>query len=415
MSWLLFLLLIPVAIGVAEGMRLMVARLTGVGVRRIGIGVGPRLKVLRERSPQLTLQGFPIGLLVEFIGGTRHDQKALDELAPEEKASGFFAKGYGVRLVILMSGAIACVLLAWLLLATGSLLNPPPAPVVGGVTPETPAAEAGLQAADRIVAVDGEPVAYLFDVFRYAFESNGAPLQLEIEREGERFHLHLDTQSAFEGDNEFRPDRLGIEAPSLTRVARVLPDQAAAAAGIRSGDWIRRINAHEVSVWAEVLAEVEATGENPAEFVVEREGALTTVTVTPRIQIWRDLSGRPIRDAEGKPQMRPMIGAVGDMGRLYGAEPSVVFAIGNASEQLITMIAAVPLRIASIATPDREGDRVQPYLKVDLELGLIEAERPWYRIGGEVFVYVGLFLLLSSFVGAARGRAVIRDLLAGNS
>ncbi len=59
-----------------------------------------------------------------------------------------------------------------------------PPPVVGEVTPDSAAARAGIQAGDRIVAVDGEPVRHFSDLLRLLEPLADAPVVIEVEREG---------------------------------------------------------------------------------------------------------------------------------------------------------------------------------------------------------------------------------------
>lgn len=74
----------------------------------------------------------------------------------------------------------------------GSLgLIPALPPLVGEVLPDGPAAAAGLQRFDRILAVDGEPVQSWVDWVEVVQQAPGRPLAVEIERRGQRLALTL--------------------------------------------------------------------------------------------------------------------------------------------------------------------------------------------------------------------------------
>ena len=68
---------------------------------------------------------------------------------------------------------------------------PPLPPVIGDVMAEGAAAEAGLQPGDRIVAVDGTPVADWRGWVTQVRAAAARPLELELEREGQRHTLTL--------------------------------------------------------------------------------------------------------------------------------------------------------------------------------------------------------------------------------
>lgn len=78
----------------------------------------------------------------------------------------------------------------------GSLgLIPALPPLVGEVLPDGPAAAAGLQRFDRILAVDGEPVQSWVDWVEVVQQAPGRPLAVEIERRGQRLALTLRPQA----------------------------------------------------------------------------------------------------------------------------------------------------------------------------------------------------------------------------
>jgi regulator of sigma E protease len=58
--------------------------------------------------------------------------------------------------------------------------------VVSGVTPDSPAARSGLQKDDRIISIGGQPVSSSQQVVDYVKDHPTEPIQLEIERGGQR-------------------------------------------------------------------------------------------------------------------------------------------------------------------------------------------------------------------------------------
>ncbi|HUL56774.1 MAG TPA: RIP metalloprotease RseP [Usitatibacter sp.] len=85
----------------------------------------------------------------------------------------------------------------------------PPAPATLGRVIEGSAAErAGLQAGDRIVSVDGKPVATWFDFTALVAPNPGKTLAIEIERQGRIFLVRATPEAAAE---DIRRGRLGVE------------------------------------------------------------------------------------------------------------------------------------------------------------------------------------------------------------
>ena len=77
--------------------------------------------------------------------------------------------------------------------------------IIGEVQPETPAAEAGLLANDRIIAVNGENVRNTQSVQNLVQQYKSEPLRLTIEREGKNLDLTATVRKLEDGT-----ERLGI-------------------------------------------------------------------------------------------------------------------------------------------------------------------------------------------------------------
>jgi regulator of sigma E protease len=86
---------------------------------------------------------------------------------------------------------------------------------LGRLLPGSAAERAGLAEGDRIVSISGKPVATWFDFTALVAASPGKPLDLEVERQGRRFVLHVVPDTVTEG--EARIGRLGVEAGDETR------------------------------------------------------------------------------------------------------------------------------------------------------------------------------------------------------
>ena len=79
---------------------------------------------------------------------------------------------------------------------TLSLPGPHPVPArAEGITLQSAARDAGLRPGDVILSIDGEPIHAFADLLPIVAESEGAPLDLQIWREGETFQTTLNPRS----------------------------------------------------------------------------------------------------------------------------------------------------------------------------------------------------------------------------
>jgi serine protease Do len=175
--------------------------------------------------------------------------------------------------------------------------------LVSAVTPESPAARAGVERGDVIVSVDGSPVQDGNSLRnRIASTRPGTTVTLGLRRESqdktvrvELAELHTTrahAENAGPGESgrlglTVRPvspeeaRELGIAGRSGLLVAQVDPAGPAADAGIRPGDVIEQVNRKPVKDAAELRAAVKASGETPALVMVSRKDGSVYLTLTP--------------------------------------------------------------------------------------------------------------------------------------
>jgi regulator of sigma E protease len=88
---------------------------------------------------------------------------------------------------------------------------------LGRLLPGSAAERAGLAPGDRIVSVSGKAVPTWFDFTALVAASPAKPLDLEVERQGRRFVVHVVPDTVADGDT--RIGRLGVEAGDDTKRA----------------------------------------------------------------------------------------------------------------------------------------------------------------------------------------------------
>ena len=154
-----------------------VAKFFGVRVNEFGVGFPPKLFGWRKGETEYTFNAVPLGGFVRLEG----EEEATD---PRSLAS----KSPAVRAAILGAGSFMNAVLAVAIFAV--LFMIPNDVTVGDVvvkdvSPNSPAAEAGIGPGDRIIAVDGQPVESTNQVSAGITRNLGSDLSLKIESGGQ--------------------------------------------------------------------------------------------------------------------------------------------------------------------------------------------------------------------------------------
>jgi regulator of sigma E protease len=165
----------------------------GVGVLKFSLGFGPTLISRRVGETEYCLAAIPLGGYVKMIG-QEDDGSEPDPLLASQPNS-FSVKPLWARAFIVVAGPLGNLIFAAFLLA---ILFATGVPVltstVGKVSENMPAAQAGLQADDEIVAVNGEPVSRWEELSGAIRASEGKPVDLEVRRGDARFPVSITPQ-----------------------------------------------------------------------------------------------------------------------------------------------------------------------------------------------------------------------------
>jgi regulator of sigma E protease len=133
------------------------------------------------------------------------------------------------------------------------------APVVGEVRPGMPAAEAGLQPKDRIVALNGQPIETWDELAETISAHAGETLTLRVERGGSFMDISVAPKVEVERDalgSETKVGRIGIATATSQSFKRSDPFTAAARGVARTWD-VTAITA--VSIWKLVTGTIPAS------------------------------------------------------------------------------------------------------------------------------------------------------------
>jgi regulator of sigma E protease len=186
-----YLLVLGAVVIVHEFGHFLAARALGIKVEVFSAGFGPEIAGFYDRrGTRWRLAWIPLGGYVKFKGdesvASLPSAEALEKLTPSEREGNFHTSPLWRRTLIVLAGPFANFLLSLVIftgmvLATGIVYQ---RAEILCVEDGTPAAQAGLQAGDRILSVGGKPVRSFEDFSSHVILNARSPINIAVEREG---------------------------------------------------------------------------------------------------------------------------------------------------------------------------------------------------------------------------------------
>lgn len=170
---LVFIAMLVVIILAHELGHFAAAKIAGVRVEEFGIGFPPRLLSIKRGDTIYSINAFPIGGFVKVAGEE-------DPSAP----GGLTSKSIPARLLFLSAGSIMNLLLPFLLLSIAFMVPHQEVTgqvVVEAVSPNSPAAEAGIEPGDIFLSVNGKTVNNSSDLSRFFYTHLGSKFSAVIQ------------------------------------------------------------------------------------------------------------------------------------------------------------------------------------------------------------------------------------------
>jgi regulator of sigma E protease len=209
----------------------LVAKFFKVKVLTFSLGFGPKLIGRRRGETEYVVSALPLGGYVKMLGENVDDD--TEDLPPAEAARAFANQSVWKRLAIVAAGPIFNLLLALVIFilfywfAGTQVLTSQ----VGQVTPGSPAAEAGIQKGDVIVAVDGASISSWEEIRKAVADHMNRPMEITVLREGQERTVQLQarissTKTIFGED--VKTPLIGIVASGEYRQVSLGPVQALA-------------------------------------------------------------------------------------------------------------------------------------------------------------------------------------------
>jgi regulator of sigma E protease len=313
-SILAFIVAISVLVAVHEYGHFWVARRLGFKVLRYSIGFGRPFAKWRGKGPDHTeywLSTIPLGGYV----------KLLDERegpVPEAEAHrAFNRRPIPHRIAVLLAGPgfnfLFAIAAYWVMFVSGV---PGIKPIVGVVTEDTVAAEAGLRTDDEIVSVGGTPTATWEGALLAFLDELLTDGRLELvvrEPGGDERALELDVrgrESELTEPNALFSGLGFTPGPTMPAdIERVDPDSPAERAGLRAGDRVVRVAGDTapgtpIASWQQWLEYIRAYPGETVLLDVVRDDSRIELTMTigeaeeegrriGRIGAWRPMTFPP--------------------------------------------------------------------------------------------------------------------------
>jgi len=281
-----FLVALAILISVHEFGHFWVARRLGVKVLRFSIGFGRPL-LRRQRDPDSTeyvLAGIPLGGYVKML-----DERE-GEVPPDQLHLAFNRQPLWKRSAIVAAGPFFnfafAILVYWAIFATGETgLRP----VIGAVTPDSIAAEAGFQSGDELLRIGDRKSptwdSAVFALMAGALGHEDLPVRVRDASGVEHERRISGEQLAELPEDPNLLERLGLGPlrPSLPPViGELTPGEPAEQAGLRVGDRVLAVNGTPVEDWREWVELVRKSPGSQMRVEIERNGERLELPVTPR-------------------------------------------------------------------------------------------------------------------------------------
>jgi len=280
-----FALAIGVLITVHEFGHFWVARRLGVKVLRFSIGFGRPLWRWQRRpdATEYVLAAVPLGGYVKMV-----DERE-GEVAAEDLPVAFNRQPLASRFAIVAAGPLFNFLFAilayWVVFIVGTTGLKP---MVGEVIAGSPAATAGIEKGDEIVAVGGEQTRTWRDVVLALVDRvlDGGSIPLTIRDGGQRRTVRLTVgpgtakldQGRLLGSLGLKPARPHVPAV----IGRLESGGAAGQAGLKPGDKILEADGKAMADWTAFALYIRAHAGDTVHLKVDRGGANIALDVVPK-------------------------------------------------------------------------------------------------------------------------------------
>ncbi|MGE5236107.1 MAG: RIP metalloprotease RseP [Acidobacteriota bacterium] len=262
-----------------EGGHFLAARAVGAKVAVFSLGFGKRLFGWKRGETDYRVSAIPLGGYVRILGLGPDESDLVNATEPTEELLPRWK-----RAVILVAGPVANVIGAVAFVALALILGADVpiwqdgAPRVGWVEAGSPAQNAGLEADDLVLSLDGSPVKTWRDLEMATAGSPGHTFTVVVQRGSGEVTLHLTPEKK----GPYAIGYTGIGPLLQVQIYEVLDGGAGQAAGLLKGDVVEMVNGEKVRRVEDFLRLVGGSAGKEISLTVVRNGEPLTLHATPR-------------------------------------------------------------------------------------------------------------------------------------
>lgn len=270
-------------------------------------------------------------------------------------------------------------------------------PIIGvDASPSSPAYQAGLRSGDRVVKLNGQPVAWQFELRTLLQNPDLQTLELEVLRGKEPLKFSVSRRMdpiPVEGaaETSMSMELLALQQPGAPWglfaqelfIKEAVVGRPAAKAGLRAGDMLVSVNGRPIARWPDLKKSIEAPLGEKKQLQVLREGKIRVFEMVPETVTIRLPAGQSRQ--EGQIGIRPAESYERDEAPL---QLSVAEALGRGVKETVAITLAggrILWRVVTGEIPLADS------LGGPISMVTLAAESAWISI----FQYVRMMALLS--------------------
>jgi len=240
-------------------------------VDEFAIGFGPKIWSKKGKETQYSLRCIPLGGYVALAG----------EMGESDDPRAFANKPVWAKMLVVVMGAVVNIVFALvaifiMVISSGTYETTR----IESVVENSAGYNAGLQAGDKIIAINGTKMRVKGDITEYLRKSKLNEVTVTVLRNNQKLNFNLVPEQEKTGYTgiEFATDDKNIY---LNAIENVQVDSPAVLAGLEKGDKIISINNIETTDPSEISYIAYENPDKELPIVVDRNGEILNLTITP--------------------------------------------------------------------------------------------------------------------------------------